>query len=75
VLATLVIAIAQLATAILPVIPQGAGAVLDQIGVGAEHRSFSAILAKWYDDLISSGHIIAPPTPLFPRLELPAEES
>ena len=76
VLRTLVRAIRMLAIAILPVVPEGAGRVLDQIGTprtdGA--RDHAAIDDDgWYDRHAASGFRVAPPTPVFPRLELAAE--
>jgi methionyl-tRNA synthetase len=75
VLATLVICIAQLAVAILPVIPRSAVRLLDTIGVPAENRTYQGIGEHWYSPLVEAHHRIAAPTPLFPRLELPAEET
>ncbi|PAX09589.1 methionine--tRNA ligase [Sphingomonas lenta] len=73
VLRTLVRAIRMLAIAILPVIPEAAGKVLDQIG--ATERDHAAIDDEsWYDTHTATGFRIAPPTPVFPRLELPAGE-
>jgi methionyl-tRNA synthetase len=72
VLRTLVRAIRMLAIAILPVVPESAGRVLDQIG--ATERDHAAIDDDgWYDRHAASGFRIAPPAPVFPRLELPAE--
>ncbi|BBD97806.1 methionine--tRNA ligase [Sphingobium amiense] len=71
VLATLYVAIAQLAVAILPVIPASAAALLDHMGVPADKRRYDAIGSNWYDDLVQSGFTIEAPRPLFPRLELP----
>ncbi|MDQ2893505.1 MAG: methionine--tRNA ligase [Pseudomonadota bacterium] len=72
VLRTLVRAIRMLAIAILPVVPQSAGKVLDQLG--ADARDHAAIDDDgWYDAIVASGFRIAPPTPIFPRLELPVE--
>ncbi|WP_445192902.1 methionine--tRNA ligase [Sphingomonas sp. Tas61C01] len=72
VLRTLVRAIRMLAIAILPVVPEAAGKVLDQIG--ADERDHAAIDDDgWYDRVAASGFRIAPPTPIFPRLEMPAE--
>jgi methionyl-tRNA synthetase len=72
VLRTLVRAIRNLAVAILPVVPGAAGKVLDQLG--AEARDHAAIDdEQWYDALAASGFRIAPPSPVFPRLEMPAE--
>lgn len=70
VLATLYICIAQLAVAIQPVIPASAAKLLDQMGVPAENRSNDTIGAHWYSALAESDFILAPPSPLFPRLEL-----
>jgi methionyl-tRNA synthetase len=72
VLRTLVRAIRMLAIAILPVVPTAAGKVLDQIG--ADERNHAAIDDDgWYDRVAASGFRIASPSPVFPRLELPAE--
>jgi len=73
VLATLYVAIGELAIAILPVIPASATALLDQMGVPAPARAYAALADDWYGSLRSSGFTIAPPKPLFPRLELPVE--
>ncbi|MET0240266.1 MAG: methionine--tRNA ligase [Sphingobium sp.] len=75
VLATLYEAIGQLAIAISPVIPSSAEALLDQIGVPAEVRSYVALGSDWYAGLRASGFILSPPKPLFPRLELPAVDA
>ena len=75
VLATLYIAIAQLAVAILPVIPASATALLDHMGVPGDRRSHAGIGGHWYSPLAESDFILAPPTPLFPRLDLPAEDA
>jgi len=72
VLGTLVRAIRMLAIAILPVVPQSAAKVLDQIG--ASERDHAAIDDDgWYARQAASGFTIAPPSPVFPRLEMPAE--
>jgi methionyl-tRNA synthetase len=71
VLRTLVRAIRMLAIAILPVIPESAGKILDQLG--AEARDHAAIDdAEWIARQAASGFRIAPPTPVFPRIELEA---
>ncbi len=75
VLATLVINIAQLAVAISPVIPASAAKLLDTIGVPPEDRTLEGIGAHWYSPLAEAHHRIDAPTPLFPRLELPAGET
>jgi methionyl-tRNA synthetase len=74
VLATLYVAIGELAAAIQPVIPASAGKLLDHMGVPDEVRSYSGLATDWYGPLRSGGFPLAPPTPLFPRLELPAED-
>ncbi len=73
VLATLYSAIIDLAVAIQPVVPGGAGRLLDQLGVPAAERNFSTLSeGKLYARLAASGFTLAPPTPIFPRLEMPA---
>jgi methionyl-tRNA synthetase len=63
-----------LAIGIQPVIPAKASALLDQLGIPTDERSYAAIDdASWFNRLLASGYTVAPPTPLFPRLELPAE--
>jgi methionyl-tRNA synthetase len=74
VLATLYICIAVLAVAIRPVIPASADRLLDSMGLAPEIRSFAGILSHWYSPLAESDFRLAQPTPLFPRLELDAEE-
>lgn len=72
VLATLIRAIRMLAIAILPVVPEGAGRILDQLG--AVERDHAAVDDDgWYARQVDAGFRLAPPTPAFPRLELPAE--
>jgi methionyl-tRNA synthetase len=73
VLATLYIAIRDLAIAIMPVIPASAAKLLDQMGVPEGERSYAALGdADSYGRLASSGFRLEPPKPIFPRLELPA---
>ncbi|MFM7404789.1 MAG: methionine--tRNA ligase [Erythrobacter sp.] len=75
VLQTLFMALRDLAIAIQPVVPSKAAALLDQLGISAEERSYAALADKeWFARLAASGFTVAPPTPLFPRLELPADE-
>ena len=72
VLGTLVRAIRMLAIAILPVVPEAAGKVLDQIG--AVERDHAAVDDDgWYARQAARNVRIMPPTPVFPRLELPVE--
>jgi methionyl-tRNA synthetase len=71
VLRTLVRAIRMLAIAILPVVPDAAGKVLDQIG--ADARDHAAIDDDGWYNRTAATFRIAPPSPVFPRLELPVE--
>lgn len=74
VLQTLYIAIRDLALAIRPVIPTKADAVLQQLGVAEGQAGYADTHDEgWYDALVASGHVVAKPTPVFPRLELPEE--
>jgi methionyl-tRNA synthetase len=66
VLGTLVDAIRRLAITILPVVPDSAAKILDQLGVAARDH---AALADYWDATATS---ITPPSPVFPRLELAA---
>jgi methionyl-tRNA synthetase len=75
VLATLYICIAVLAVAIRPVIPGSADRLLDSMGVDPGLRTFEGIMSHWYSPLAESEFRLAPPTPLFPRLELEEEEA
>ncbi|WP_423602808.1 methionine--tRNA ligase [Sphingomonas sp. MS122] len=69
VLGTLVRAIRDLAILVLPVIPESAGKILDQLGQDA--RDHAALDDKtWYDALTASDFRLATPTGVFPRLEL-----
>ncbi|MCX9146252.1 methionine--tRNA ligase [Erythrobacter sp. WG] len=73
VLATLYTCIAQLAVAISPVIPASSAKLLDMLGVPADLRNLQGIRSHWYSPLAESDFRLSAPTPLFPRLELPAE--
>lgn len=76
VLATLVKAIRTLSIAVQPIIPASAEKLLDQLGIPKNQRDYNALVdLDWYDRLCLSGYILPPPTPLFPRLELPAKET
>lgn len=74
VLLTLFMAIRDLALAIQPVVPGKAAAVLDMLGVDENERSHADFDADWFAALVAAGHRVAPPTPVFPRLELPDTE-
>ena len=72
VLATLYEAIIDLAVAIQPIIPGSAAKLLDAMGVAAGERDYAALADEGrYARLAGSGFVLAPPSPIFPRLELP----
>lgn len=74
VLATLCEAIVDLAVAIAPVVPASAARLLNQMGVPEDDRGFTALADTGrYARLAASGFVLAPPSPIFPRLELPPE--
>lgn len=74
VLATLYRAIGDLAVAIQPVIPASAATLLDMMGIPLAERSYAALADDGrHARLAASGFRLATPTPVFPRLELPAE--
>jgi methionyl-tRNA synthetase len=75
VLATLYIAIAQLSIAISPVIPGSAKALLDHMGVPDDVRTLKAMGSHWYSALAENNYQVGVPKPLFPRIDLPAEET
>ena len=54
VLATLYVAIAQLAVAILPIVPASASRLLDAMGIAPGLRDFAAIQSPWYLTLVAS---------------------
>lgn len=75
VLQTLFMAIRDLGIAIQPIVPEKAAAVLNQLGIPSTERTYAALGDNgWYDRLVESGFILSKPTPIFPRLDLPAEE-
>jgi methionyl-tRNA synthetase len=74
VLATLYEAIRDLTIAIQPVIPASAAKLLDAMGIPAEARDYAALNDRdSYARLAGSGFILAAPSPIFPRLDAPAE--
>jgi methionyl-tRNA synthetase len=74
VLATLYAAIRDLAIAIQPVIPTSAARLLDEMGVPTGERSYAALADDAsYERLAKSGFRLALPSPIFPRLEMPAD--
>jgi methionyl-tRNA synthetase len=75
VLATLYICIAQLAVAVLPVMPGSMSRLLDAMGVAPALRTLDGIGSHWYSPLLESDFRLAKPEGIFPRLEMPAEEA
>ena len=74
VLATLYVAIRDLAIAIAPIIPGSAARLLDAMGVPAGERDYAALADSGsYERLAGSGFRLALPTPIFPKLELLGE--
>ncbi len=74
VLAVLYQAIATLAVAVRPIIPASTDALLDQMGIAADRRTYDLPSSDWYKQLQDGGFILSTPKPLFPRLDLPVEE-
>lgn len=69
VLRTLLLAIRDLAIAIRPVIPASADRLLDLLGTDVSARGFADLVDRnWLERAT-----LQAPTPIFPRLELPAE--
>jgi methionyl-tRNA synthetase len=76
VLQTLFMALRDLAIAIQPVVPGKAASLLDQLGIPEGERDYAALAdTEWFTRLVASGFTVDPPTPLFPRLELPETEA
>ena len=70
VLGTLFCCLRDLTIAIAPVIPGSATKLLDALGVDPAARGYPALAdTGWYERLRNSGFRLAPPTPIFPRLE------
>jgi methionyl-tRNA synthetase len=75
VLATLFLCIRDLAIAIRPIVPASADRLLSAMGIPEDARDAAALSdTSWYDRLAGSGFRLLPPSPIFPRLELPEEE-
>ncbi len=74
VLAALYIVIAQLAVAVIPVMPGSMNKLLHAMGVAADLRSFEGIRSHWYSPLAESDYRLDKPEGLFPRLEMPESE-
>jgi len=74
VLATLVDAIRMLGIAIQPVIPAAAGRLLDQLEVPSAERCWADIADEGaYARRVQSGIALAPPAPIFPRMDVSSE--
>jgi len=74
VLATLFVAIRDLAIAIAPVIPGASARLLGAMGVPEGERDYAALAATGgYKRLAASGFTLALPSPIFPRLDMPAD--
>ncbi len=69
VLATLYICISQLAVAILPIIPESADRLLDQMGIPTGNRTYAGIVQHWYSSLAEGAFRLDKPHGLFPRLD------
>jgi methionyl-tRNA synthetase len=75
VLLTIFTVLRDLAIAIQPVAPDKSAQVLDLLGVPEAERNFEALGDdQWFERLAGSDYVLAKPTPIFPRLELPAAE-
>ncbi|MFZ5742880.1 MAG: methionine--tRNA ligase [Pseudomonadota bacterium] len=76
VLMTLFSAVRNLAIAIRPVVPASADRLLDQMGIAAEARDYTALgTADWLSELVGAGFVLEQPVGVFPRLELPEGEA
>jgi methionyl-tRNA synthetase len=64
VLAVLAEVIRQIAILVQPVMPEAAGKILDQVGVGGNDRTFAAIAGT---RRLGHGHAVPKPEPVFPR--------
>ena len=74
VLATLYEAIRDLAIAIAPVIPASSAKLLDTMGIPSGERDYAALADEGsYERLAGSGFTLGLPSPIFPRLEAPAD--
>jgi methionyl-tRNA synthetase len=73
VLATLYVAIRDLAIVIAPIVPAASSRLLDTMGVALGERDYEALEDSGsYERLAGSGFRLAAPSPIFPKLELPA---
>ncbi|OYX66550.1 MAG: methionine--tRNA ligase [Sphingomonadales bacterium 32-64-17] len=74
VLAVLYQCIAQLAVAVVPVMPGAMGRLLDAMGIDESLRTFTAIGSDWYAPLAGSEFRLGKPEGQFPRLDIPQAE-
>ena len=75
VLNNLFMAIRTLAIAIWPVVPNAMTKLLDDMGIPQDERNYLALNDEnWFHRRCQLVTQIAPPTPIFPRLELPVED-
>lgn len=74
----ILIILKDLAIMILPIVPDAANRILDQIGIPVAERMLRTdseqYTDSWWISLTRVGHRIAPPTPIFPRLDMPVDE-
>jgi methionyl-tRNA synthetase len=75
VLATLYIAITQLAVAVSPVMPDSAARLLDAMGIAGNLRTIEGSWSHWYSPLAESDFRLGQPQGLFPRIELAENEA
>jgi methionyl-tRNA synthetase len=75
VLATLYIAIALLAVAAIPVMPESMNKLLDAMGFAGDLRTFEGAWSHWYSPLAESDFRLDKPQGLFPRVELSESEA
>ena len=73
---TLLRCVRSLAIAVRPVVPTAIDKLLDQMGVAADARDYTALeQSDWLETLAASGFAIAKTEGVFPRLEMPEEAS
>jgi methionyl-tRNA synthetase len=76
VLMTLFRAIRELAIYILPIVPDAAGNLLDQMGVPQNERNYRSLLdVEWlWRAIHERNFVLSAPTGIFPRLEMPSDK-
>ena len=67
--------IAQLAVAVMPVMPESMTRLLDAMGLAEDLRTIEGAWSHWYSPLAESDFRIAKPQGLFPRVELDESEA